>query len=81
MALAKFKAKSMMSVHSQTTRCVSRIVVLALLAASSGTAAGQSEESFDPMEVSIQEVQQAMEAGLVTSADSRSVVPGSHRRL
>ena len=67
----------MMSLSSHTTRFVSEIVFLALLIASSGTATGQNGESFDPMEATIEEVQQAMEFGLVTRC-SRPEHPAIH---
>ncbi len=56
--------------HTRTTLCIFGLASLALLAGSVGATFGQSEaSSFDLMEASIPELQQAMEAGLVTSAD------------
>ncbi len=65
-----------MSLHTHAIRVVSGIAFVTLLTASSGTATGQNGEPFDPMEATIQQVQQAMEFGIVT----RSSRTGSRRR-
>lgn len=59
----------MMSKNTGTPRLVSGIAFTAFFVASMGMAVGQIEGPFDPMEATIQEAQQALEDGLVTSAD------------